>query len=182
MDANYFANLIANAPIQSSSRYFEKGIYHVTIDGAKIFLNRQKRPRAAVECTVVSSNNPDFPETSQVSWIVSLDNDSGPGTIRSFICDVTGCEAAEASTFEVINKFFPNVEADPKAPRSVAAGLQALVHAFEKPTQSGGIYTKCQWRRFDPSKDEAPNFTPAVTAVHAETSSAAPVGSDPIPF
>jgi len=181
MDANYFANLIANAPIQSSSRYFEKGIYHVTIDGAKIFLNRQKRPRAAVECTVISSNNPDFPETSQVNWVVSLDNDSGPGTVRAFICDVTGCTPEQAATAEVVNKFFPNVEV-PNAPRSVAAGIQALVHAFEKPTQTGGVYTKCQWRHFDPSKNEAPNFTPTMAAVHAAASPEAPVGSDPIPF
>lgn len=191
-DANFYANLIANAPIQSSSRYFEAGVYHVQIDGAKIFLNRQRRPRAAVECTVVDSSNPSFPVTSQVSWIVSLDNDSGPSTIRTFIVDITGCTHEQAGTLEAINKFFPNVDADPNAGPSVATGLHALVNAFEKPTQSGGVYTRCSWRRFDPETDTAPDFAALRASAQAPASNnsapavdAAPAGQvngSPIPF
>ena len=186
MDANYFANLIANAPIQSSSRYFEAGVYHVKIDGCKMFENRQRRPRAAVECTVVESNNPSFPATSQVSWIVALDNDSGPSTIRSFISDLTGCTPAEAGAADVILKFFPHPETTPDAGPSVATGLHALVNAFEKPTKSGGVYTKCSWRKYDPASDDAIDFAsmPAVgaSAQPVDTAPAQQVNGDPIPF
>ena len=41
MDSNYFANLIASAPMQTSSRYFT--VYLVEIDNCKIFSNRQRR-------------------------------------------------------------------------------------------------------------------------------------------
>lgn len=186
MDANYFANLIASAPVQSSSRYFEAGVYLVKIDGAKIFMNRQRRPRAAVDCTVIDSNNRDFPQTTQVSWVVALDSDSGPSTIKTFICDLTGCSPAEAATMDVINKFFPNVEADPNAGASVSVGLHALVNAFEKPTKSGGVYTKVSWRAFDPSKDSAPDFasmaSPQVTtSPDASDFGGAPV-TDNVPF
>ena len=172
MDANYFANLIASAPIQTTSRYFEAGVYAVKIDAAKIFLNRQRRPRAAVDCTVLHSNNASFPTTSQVSWIVSLDSDSGPSTLKGFIADITGCSEAEASSIDVINAFFPNTEANPAAAPSKAVGLQAIVNAFEKPTKSGGIYTKCTWRHFNPETDEMPDFSKMSPAVVAETPAA----------
>ena len=54
MDSNYFANLIASAPMQTSSRYFEAGIYLVEIDNCKILL-KSSTPTSckAVECTVI---------------------------------------------------------------------------------------------------------------------------------
>lgn len=172
MDANYFANLIANAPIQNSSRYFEAGIYHVKIDACKVFTNRQRRPRAAVDCTVIQSNNVNFPTTSQVSWVVALDNDSGPSTVTTFIANLMGCAAHEI-TPEVSGKVFPFIEDSAQSAQpSIAVGLQAIVNVFEKPTKSGGTYTKCDWKGFDPSKDEPVDFssiavvgnTPAVSA------------------
>ena len=189
MDHNYFADLIANAAVQNSSRYFEAGVYLVKVDGAKIFMNRQRRPRAVVECSVVNSNNSNLPSTSQVSWVVSLDSDSGPGSLKTFICQISGCDESQV-TSEVINKFFPAFEMNPNAEPSVAIGLHALVNAFEKPTKSGGVYTKLDWRAFDPSQDEAPDFAnmPRAGAVaaqlsaNAEAFAGASVSSDPIPF
>lgn len=180
MDANYFANLIANAPVQSNSRYFEAGVYHVKIDGAKIFMNRQRRPRAAVECTVINSNNPSFPTTTQVSWVVSLDSDSGPSTIKTFICSLTNCTPSQASDMTVINKFFPNIELDPNASPSAAVGVQAIVNAYEKTTQSGGVFTKCVWGPYDADSEATPDFSKmpmaqASTTVHE-------MNEDPIPF
>ena len=187
MDHNYFADLIANAAVQNSSRYFEAGVYHVKVDGAKIFMNRQRRPRAVVECSVINSNNANLPTTSQVSWVVSLDSDSGPGSLKTFICQISGCNETEV-TSEVINKFFPAFEMNPEAQPSVAIGLQATVNAFEKPTKSGGVYTKLDWRAFDPETDEAPDFAnmPRVGASAAPSAEAfqgaAVASSDPIPF
>jgi hypothetical protein len=180
----YIAQLFANASVKTSSRYFEAGVYHIKIDGAKIFSNRQGRPRASVDCTVVGSNNPSFPPTSQVSWVVSLDNDSGPSSIVTFIHDVTGCSPQEASSAQVLNKFFPNIAANPNAAPSIAIGLHALVHAFEKPTKSGGIYTKCSWKKFDPAQDEAPDFAamPQVESVDKEIEEPESESGDPIPF
>ncbi len=158
MDHNYFADLIANASVQNSSRYFEAGVYLVKIDGAKIFQNRQRRPRAAVECTILDTNNPNLPATSSVSWIVSLDSDSGPGSLLTFICNIAGCSEAEAKDSKVVNSFFPNFEMDTEAKPSVAIGLQALVNVYDKPTKSGGVFTKVEWSGFDAEKDTAPDF------------------------
>ena len=71
MDSNYFANLIASAPMQTSSRYFEAGIYLVEIDNCKIFSNRQRRPRATVECTVIDSNNAELHNYTNLLGCVS---------------------------------------------------------------------------------------------------------------
>jgi len=178
MDSNYFANLIAAAPVQTTSRYFEAGVYAVKVDAAKIFVNRQRRPRAAVDCTVLQSNNPNFPATSQVSWVITLDSDSGPSEIKTFIVALTGCTEAEAANPEVINKFFPNTIDNANMEPSVAIGLHAIVNAFEKTTKSGGIFTKCSWKRFDPQADEMPDFSsmPRVTAAdNVPAASSAPV-------
>lgn len=180
MDANYFANLIAAAPVQTTSRYFEAGVYAVKVDAAKIFVNRQRRPRAAVDCTVVQSNNPNFPATSQVSWVITLDSDSGPSEVKTFIVALTGCTEQEAASPEVINKFFPNTIDNANTDPSVAIGLHAIVNAFEKTTKSGGIFTKCSWKRFDPQTDEMPDFSsmPRVTAAdNATAAPAAPTAS-----
>ena len=186
MDHNYFANLIANSAVQNSSRYFEAGVYHVKIDGAKIFMNRQRRPRAVVECSVINSNNSNLPTTSQVSWVVSLDSDSGPGSLKTFICQVAGCSEQEVST-DVINSFFPAFEMNPNAEPSVAIGLEAIVNAFEKPTKSGGLYTKLDWKSFDSEKDEAPDFASMSRAnvapsVPSADSFQGASTADPIPF
>lgn len=187
MDSNYFANLIAAAPMQTSSRYFEAGIYLVEIDNCKIFSNRQRRPRAAVECTVIESNNDDFPQTTQVSWIVSLDSDSGPSELKSFIASVTGCRPSEV-TNDVFLNFFINAD-DPNSAnnQSIAIGLQAIVNAYEKQTKSGGVFTKVSWKKFNAEKDSRPNFAgmPKAEAKSQEivsTNEQKNLDSDPIPF
>jgi len=160
MDASYFTNLIANAPLQSTSRYFEQGIYHVQIDNCKFFTNRQRRPRAAVDCTVINSNNVNFPQTTQMSWVVSLDSDSGPSTLKAFIAGVMGCNEAEISN-EAIGKVFIYAD-DPNSAsqRSVAVGLQAVVNAYEKPTKNGGVFTKLSWKGIIEKRgDVAPDFS-----------------------
>ena len=187
MDSNYFANLIAAAPVQTSSRYFEAGIYLVEIDNCKIFSNRQRRPRAAVECTVINSNNAEYPQTTQVSWIVSLDSDSGPSELKTFIASVTGCRPADV-TNEVFLNFFINAD-DPSSEQkqSIAIGLQAIVNAYEKQTKNGGVFTKVSWKQFNPEKDTRPDFAsmPAAGAkVQEEVSYTEQknLDSDPIPF
>jgi len=151
---DFFANAIANSVAQTSSRYFEKGTYLVNIDNCTFFHNRKRQPRAVVSCTVIDSNNLDFPETSQVSWVVSLDSDSGPSTIKTFICDVTG-EAAHTLTPKDINEAFiaPGVHGVSKL-----AGRKALVNVYEKTTEKNTIFTKCEWKGFDATKDKLPNF------------------------
>jgi hypothetical protein len=151
---DFFANAIANSVAQTSSRYFEKGTYLVNIDNCTFFHNRKRQPRAVVSCSVIDSNNPDFPETSQVSWVVSLDSDSGPSTIKTFICDVTG-EAAHTLTPKDINEAFiaPGVHGISKL-----AGRKALVNVYEKTTEKNTIFTKCEWKGFDATKDKLPNF------------------------
>ena len=187
MDSNYFANLIASAPMQTSSRYFEAGIYLVEIDNCKIFSNRQRRPRAAVECTVIDSNNAEYPQTTQISWVVSLDSDSGPSELKAFIAGVTGCQPAEI-TNDVFLNFFINAD-DPNSgdKQSIAIGLQAIVNAYEKQTKSGGVFTKVSWKKFDAEKDTRPNFAAmpragANTQVNVPTGEQKSLDSDPIPF
>ena len=153
MDNSYFLNLIANANIQSAARYFQAGTYLVEIDNCKLFLNRMKRPRAAVDCTVIDSSNIDFKETSQVTMVVALDSDSGPDQLKTFIRDILGCEAKEV-TSEVVSRIFVP-EGSPTA--SIAVGLKAIVNAYDKPTKSGGVYTKTNWKGFRDS-DPLPNF------------------------
>ena len=187
MDSNYFANLIAAAPMQTSSRYFEAGIYLVEVDNCKIFSNRQRRPRAAVECTVIESNNDDFPQTTQVSWIVSLDSDSGPSELKSFIASVTGCQPSEV-TNEVFLNFFINAD-DPNSAnnQSIAIGLQAIVNAYEKQTKSGGVFTKVSWKKFDAKKGTRPDFNSMPRAgannqVDVASTEQKSLDTDPIPF
>lgn len=151
---DFFANAIANAVPQTSSRYFEKGTYLVSIDNCTFFHNRKRQPRAVVSCTVIDSNNVEFPESSQVSWVVSLDSDSGPATIKTFLCDVTST-AAHIVTPKDINEAFiaPGVHGV-----SSLSGRQALVNVYEKTTEKNTIFTKCEWKAFDANKDTRPNF------------------------
>lgn len=158
MDANYFANLIANAPVQTSARYFEAGSYLVEIDNCKIFTNRQRRPRAAVDVTVIDSNNVNFPQTSQISWVVSLDSDSGPSTLKSFVCDILACQPHEITQEVMLRAFINTDDPNTSGQRSMLIGQKATVNAYEKPTKSGGIYTKCAWKRFDAESMTAPDF------------------------
>jgi len=155
MDKDYFLNLIANAPIQNSSRYFEPGTYLVEIDHAKLFMNRKRQPRAAVDCTIIDSNNPNLTKMTSVSWVVSLDSDSGPSTIRTFICDLLSCNESEANG-DLTNRVFVAEGEDRK---SLIVGIKAVVSAYEKATKSGGVFTRCNWKRFDADKMEMPNFS-----------------------
>ena len=187
MDSNYFANLIAAAPMQTSSRYFGPGIHLVEIDNCKIFSNRQRRPRAAVECSVIDSNNEEFPQTTQISWIVSLDSDSGPSELKTFIAGVTGCQPSEV-TNDVFLNFFMNAD-DPSSEgkQSIGIGLQAIVNAYEKQTKSGGIFTKVSWKKFDTQKDTRPDFASMPRAgssnqVNVSETENKTLDTDPIPF
>ena len=153
-DSNYLANMIANAEVQSSSRYFEKGLYLVEIDNCKFFLNRKRQPRAAVECSVIDSSNPNFPRTSSVSWIVSLDSDSGSNTLKTFLVDLTQASPDKVDAGFVSSIFIS--EGDTNV--SKLSGHKAIVNAYEKPTKSGGIFTKCDWTYFNPENMEAPDF------------------------
>ena len=166
---DFFANAIASAVAQTSSRYFEKGTYLVNIDNCTFFHNRKRQPRAVVSCSVIDSNNPDFPETSQVSWVVSLDSDSGPSTIKTFICDVTGA-AAHTLTPKDINEAFiaPGVHGVSKL-----AGTKALVNVYEKTTEKNTIFTKCEWKAFEEGRDKRPDFRQMTQVVASEQAVAA---------
>ncbi len=182
-NTSYFASLIANAPVQTSSRYFEAGTYLVEVDHCKFFLNRKRQMRAAVEVTVLESNNVTCPETTQLTWIVALDSDSGPSTLKTFMVNLMGCRATEI-TDEVVNKIFIDQESD-STDASIATGLQCIVNAHEKPTQSGGTFTRVLWKRFDSEKDTRPDFR-AMTQVGAqptiENEEVTAEVSDNIPF
>ena len=150
---NYFAQLIAGSQVQHSSRYFEKGTFLVEIDNVKLFMNRKRQPRAAVECTVKQSSNSNLPAASSVSWIVSLDSDAGPSTVKTWIACMFRCSDADI-TSETIQDIFVGDGEDRISP---ASGFQAIVNAYEKPTRSGGVFTKCEWKRFEEG-DALPDF------------------------
>jgi len=150
---DFFIQGIAKAQVMNSSRYFEPGTYLVKIDTCTFFHNRKHQPRVGVNCTVVDSNNVDFPETSQVSWIVPLDSDSGKEVIKTFICDVSGRDPSSITNEAVTDVFIlPGV-----VKMSAFAGRLAIVNVFEKRTEKGGVFTKCDWRGFNP-QDTRPDF------------------------
>jgi len=156
-ESDYYAGLISGADIQTGSRYFEAGTYLVQIDEVKIFKNRKRQPRACVECTILKSNNPVLGVSSSVSWIVSLDSDSGPSTIKTWIAKVFETPQREI-THEAVQRIIPTEDSGATSP---AVGLHCLVNAYEKPTKAGGIFTKCEWKRMIDGRDVLPDFTPA---------------------
>jgi len=155
IDADFFASMIADADIQQGSRYFEPGVYLVQIDNCKFFANRQARPRAAVDCTVVGSNNANFPKTTQVSWVVSLDTDSGPNTVKTFIAKLFKVSSNDEIKSADVNKIFVK---DGSTVSSTASGMYALVNVYNIKTKSDKDFTKCEWRHFDIETEEIPNF------------------------
>lgn len=180
---DYFANLIAGANVQRSSRYFEKGTYLVEVDNAKMFMNRKRQPRAAVECTVLETSNNNLPRSSSVSWIVSLDSDAGPSTIKSWIFSMFGSPEDQITSAAVSDIFVGEEESRV----SSTNGFKAIVTAYEKPTRSGGVFTKCEWKRYNEG-DALPDFAelrsasasasiPAMQAMNADD-----LGDDAIPF
>lgn len=182
-DTDYFAGLIAGADVQSSSRYFEPGVYLVEIDAVKFFKNRKRQPRAAVECTVLDSSNTNLGVSSSVSWIVSLDSDAGPSTIKTFLANVLEAKGSDI-TAEVISSTFVNEDSDDNR-ISPAAGYQCIVHAYEKDTKSGGKFTKCEWTRYKADRgDRLPDFNKARSSASEEYGASASYASDsdPIPF
>ena len=180
-DTDYFAGLIAGADVQSSSRYFEPGVYHVEIDAVKFFKNRKRQPRAAVECTVLDSSNANLGVSSSVSWIVSLDSDAGPSTIKTFLANVLEAKGSEI-TAQVIAEIFVNEDSDDNRV-SPAAGYQCIVHAYEKPTKSGNVFTKCEWTRYKADRgDRLPDFSKARGADDEALAPMSQQDSDPIPF
>ena len=151
---DFFVNGIANATVMNSSRYFEAGTYLLKIDSCTFFHNRKHQPRVAVSCTVEASNNVDFPETSQVSWVVPLDSDSGKEVIKTFICDVSGKNPSMIGPAQVTTVFILPGDASV----SEFSGRYAIVNVYEKRTEKGGIFTKCDWKGFNPETDKRPNF------------------------
>jgi hypothetical protein len=178
INTEYFANLIADAEVQKSSRYFEAGIYQVEIDDCKFITNSNGRPRAVVECTVIDSSNANFPPTSSVSWVVALDGYGGSGALKAFICDCFGSAPQSVTQQKVMALFSP----DANTGVSVASGTQAIVNAYEKPTKAGGIFTKCMWKGFDPKKDTPPNFQDLRSRVSQPEISVAEAPTETIPF
>ena len=168
-DKNYFTSLIAGAQVSESTRYFEAGVYHVQIDNCKVKMSRQNLPRAIVECSVLGSNNPNFPASSQVSYIVKLENDAGPRDIKTFIRNIMNCSADQV-TQDVINRVFI---ADGETQVSMAQGMQAIVNAYDKPTKAGGSFTKLDWRYVDPQNPVLPNFREMVS-VNSNTQEVSP--------
>jgi hypothetical protein len=155
IDSNFFATMIAEAKIQQSSRYFEPGLYLVQIDNCKFFANRHGRPRAAVDCTVVASNNSLFPETSQVTWVVSLDTDSGPSTVKTFIASLFKQTDSKSITAADVNKIFVK---DGSMNVSSASGMHALVNVYTIKTVAGSDFSKHEWRHFNIESDAIPDF------------------------
>lgn len=180
-NSSYFSKMIVEAAVQTNSRYFEAGTYLVEIDHCKFFLNRKRQMRAAVECTVVESNNITCPQTTQLTWVVALDNDSGPSTLKTFMVNLMGCKPNEI-TDEVVSSIFVEEGSD-TAGQSIATGLHAIVNAHEKPTQAGGTYTKLLWKRFDMDSETRPDFKamPQVGGQDSTQETAIDV-SDNIPF
>jgi len=155
IDADFFATMIAEAEIQQGSRYFEPGLYLVQIDNCKFFANRHGRPRAAVDCTVVASNNSLFPETSQATWVVSLDTDSGPNTVKTFIAKLFKQTDSKSITASDVNKIFVK---DGSMNVSSASGMHALLNVYTIKTTSGNDFSKHEWRHFNIDSDEIPDF------------------------
>ena len=155
IDADFFATMIAEAEIQQGSRYFEPGLYLVQIDNCKFFANRHGRPRAAVDCTVVASNNSLFPETSQVTWVVSLDTDSGPNTVKTFIASLFKQTDSKSITAADVNKIFVK---DGSMNVSSASGMHALVNVYTIKTTAGNDFSKHEWRHFNIESDVIPDF------------------------
>lgn len=183
-DDDFFAALIADSQMQSSARYFEEGTYLVQIDNAKIFKNRNRQPRAGVECTVVQSNNARIGASSSVSWVVSLDNDSGPGTVKSWVSRVFETPESEI-TGEAVKRIFV-MEGEEGHRVSPASGFHCLVNAYEKETSKGGVFTKCEWKRVIDGRDTLPDFTirsGAASSVAREEQIMSPLRTtDEVPF
>lgn len=184
IDADFFASMIADAEIQQGSRYFEPGVYLVQIDNCKFFANRHGRPRAAVDCTVVGSNNVNFPKTSQVTWVVSLDTDSGPNTVKTFIASLFKVTNGSDIKSADVNNIF--VKSD-SGKISSASGMHAMVNVYNIKTLAQKDFTKCEWRHFDIEKDAAPDFANmprvgevAALAIESDVSGVSADGS--IPF
>jgi len=180
---DYFAGLVAGATVQKSSRYFERGTYLVEVDNAKMFMNRKRQPRAAVECTILESSNNNLPRSTSVSWIVSLDSDAGPSTIKSWIFSMFGSPESEITSAAVSEIFVGEDENRV----SSTNGFKAIVTAYEKPTRSGGVFTKCEWRRFhdgDPLPDfaELRRTSPGLPVPTLPSGQEVDLNDDPIPF
>ena len=145
-----------------------------------------RRPRATVDVTVISSTNPNFRKGNSISWVVALDSDSGPATIKTFIYELFGCTKAEAGDAGKISAIFPNENDNGEvSAASLAIGLEALVHCYEKNTKTGGVYTRTNWKRHDPAVDSAPNYEHDMSLFDApeqEAETATQENGNEIPF
>ena len=174
-----WASRIAGSECQNNARYIEAGTYLLTIDNCMNKANRNGDPRFIVEATVLNSTNPDFPRTSAVSWVVKLNSDLGPRTVKTFLRDVIGCPEGSITPDVIRESMEPNEETGV----SPLAGTQAIAFAREKPTKAGGTFTKVEWRRYNEG-DPLPDFAVARQSVPvaAEDESYADTDGDPIPF
>ncbi len=151
---DFIASLVANANTMTASRYFEQGTYLVSIENCKIRSNRQGRPRAIVECTLIDSNNAAFDAGSNLAWVVSLDTDSGPSDLKTWLVAMSGLSERDMTDSEIAKQLRP----DPATGVSRFSGRQAIVQAFTKTTKTGGSFTVVSFKPFDPNTDKAPNF------------------------
>lgn len=184
---DFIASLVANANTMTASRYFEPGTYLVSIENCKIRSNRQGRPRAIVECTLIDSNNATFDAGSNLAWVVSLDTDSGPSDLKTWLVAMSGLSEREMTDSEIAKQLRP----DPTTGVSRFSGRQAIVQAFSKTTKAGGSFTVVSFKPFDPNTDKVPNFrtmtqrgdTPTTEAVLAANNWSLPATDDEsIPF
>jgi hypothetical protein len=138
--ASYFHEVIASAK-EKTVRPFVGGIYEVRIDSAYLFTNRQRKPYAAVVCTVLRSNNTYLPATSRASWVISLRADSAATDLKKFVTCMLPT-AGDITSLDV-GRIFPEKTT---GATSAAVGSTTIVVARNIPTHSGGEYTKLEWQ------------------------------------
>lgn len=151
---------IGSAQYFEGGKYIQPGLYLVEIQKVKQSFTRQKRPFFVVEMKVLETSNPkDHPVSTDMSWMVMLDQDAALGNIKHFISvasetpinEVQAVDAEEACS-----------EGNPMA------GLRLKASAVNILTKAKKDFTKVKFMPAETDNDEAMAEHEKETAAAAE--------------
>jgi hypothetical protein len=139
---------IENAESYKSGRFIEPGKYTLKVSAITLVDSKKERGRKffVVECEVVKTNNAEYREGDNVTWMVDVTpklvdgkqeiSPTAAANCSQFACAVLDCTPREINE-EVMDKLM--------GPEQPAAGVLVNADAFTIQTKAGNDFTKIQW-------------------------------------
>lgn len=134
-------NEFKNATPRTSSDYMKEGNFYLRIDVIKEGKNSTKTDNFKVEGTIIHKLDENGAQNvgQSVTHMLSAKNRNYAEDLKSLVADMFGIPVADASFDQLLTL---SSDAQP------LKGAVVEYYNYDKPTQSGGVFTVCKCRGF----------------------------------